>query len=211
MPLNENLDVKVRALTGSSTNETSLNAVKDSVSLGVKWVIHNTPDALLEPLATENEVTADGYSLTNTTVVRVRRGERQCEEVGFDQKAAMRDPNSLFFIPQTTKYPKYYIHNNKLFVLPVGNAYVLHIPNRIYDASTYTTTILGDFDNAVIKYAASLDAQALAAYHLETEEDIELANGASTMADKMYQAALAELTGHLSAKGFALQPQGQTE
>ena len=58
--MNENLDVKVRALTGSSTNQTSLNAVKDSLSLAVKWVIHNTPDALLEPLATENEVTADG-------------------------------------------------------------------------------------------------------------------------------------------------------
>ena len=123
----------------------------------------------------------------------------------------MRDPNSLFYIPQNTKYPKYYIHNNKLFVLPVGNAYVLHIPNRVYDESTYTTTIMGDFDNAVIKYAASLDAQALAAYHLETEEDLELANGASAMADRLFQAALAELTGHLSAKGFAMQPQGQTE
>ena len=70
---------------------------------------------------------------------------------------------------------------------------------------------MGDFDNAVIKYAASLDAQALAAYHLETEEDLELANGASSMADRLFQAALAELTGHLSAKGFAMQPQGQTE
>ena len=209
--MNENLRLKVRALTGSSTNETSLNAVKDSLSLAVKWVIHNTPDALLEPLATENEVTADGYALTNTTVIRVRRGERQCEKVSFDQKAGMRDPNSLFYIPQNTKYPKYYIHNNKLFVLPVGNAYVLHIPNRVYDESTYTTTIMGDFDNAVIKYAASLDAQALAAYHLETEEDLELANGASSMADRLFQAALAELTGHLSAKGFAMQPQGQTE
>ena len=209
--MNENLDVKVRALTGSSTNETSLNAVKDSISLAVKWVIHNTPDALLEPLATENEVTTDGYTLTNTTVIRVRRGERQCEKVSFDQKAGMRDPHSLFYIPQNTKYPKYYIHNNKLFVLPVGNAYVLHIPNRTYDASTYTTTIMGDFDNAVIKYAASLDAQALAAYHLETEEDLELASGASNMADKLFQAALAELTGHLSAKGFAMQQQGQTE
>ena len=209
--MNENLDLKVRALTGSSTSETSDNAVKDSISLGVKWVIHNTPDALLEPLATENEVTADGYALTNTTVIRVRRGERQCEKVDFDQKAGMRDPNSLFYVPQNTKYPKYYIHNNKLFVLPVGNSYVLHIPNRIYDGSTYQTTIMGDFDNTVIKYAASLDAQALAAYHLETEEDLELANIASSMADKLFQAALAELTGHLSAKGFALQPQGQTE
>ena len=211
MALNENLDVKVRALTGSSVNETSLNAVKDSITLGVKWVIHNTPDALLEPLATENEVTADGYSLTNTTVIRVRRGERQCEEVGFEQKASMRDPSSLFFIPQTTKYPKYYIHNNKLFVIPVGNAYVLHIPNRTYDASNYDKTIMGDFDNAVIKYAASLDAQALSAYHLEIEEDLELSAAASAMADKMFGAAMAELTGHLSAKGFALQPQGQTE
>ena len=209
--MNENLRLEVRALTGSSTNETSNNAVYDSISLGVKWVIHNTPDALLEPLATENEVTTDGYALTNTTVIRVRRGERQCEKVSFDQKAGMRDPNSLFYIPQNTKYPKYYIHNNKLFVLPVGNAYVLHIPNRVYDESTYTTTIMGDFDNAVIKYAASLDAQALAAYHLETEEDLELANGASSMADRLFQAALAELTGHLSAKGFAMQPQGQTE
>ena len=209
--MNENLRLKVRALTGSSTNETSNNAVYDSISLGVKWVIHNTPDALLEPLATENEVTTDGYALTNTTVIRVRRGERQCEKVSFDQKAGMRDPNSLFYIPQNTKYPKYYIHNNKLFVLPVGNAYVLHIPNRVYDESTYTTTIMGDFDNAVIKYAASLDAQALAAYHLETEEDLELANGASAMSDRLFQAALAELTGHLSAKGFAMQPQGQTE
>jgi len=209
--MNENLHLKVRALTGSSTNETSNNAVYDSLSLAVKWVIHSTPDALLEPLGTESEVTADGYSLTNTQVIRVRKGDRQCEKASFQQKAGMKDPNSLFYIPPNTKYPKYYIHNNKLFVLPVGNSYVLHIPNRTYDASTYTTTIMGDFDNAVILYAASLDAQALAGYHLETEEDLELHSAAMAMSEKFYRAAHSELGSHLSSKGFALQPQGQTE
>ena len=209
--MNENLDVRVRSLTGSTTVETTLNRVKDFISLGVKWVIHNVPSKVLEPLASENEVTADGYSITNTTVIRVRKGNRQCDEVPFSQKANMTDSESLFFVPITTKYPKYYTHKDKVFVVPIGNAYVLHVPNRTYDASTYTTTILGDFDNAVINYAASLDAAAMAAYHLETEEDIELVQLQQQMSKNYHDAARVELAGHLSAKGFALQPQGQTE
>jgi len=211
MPLNENLHLKVRALTGTSTDHTSNNALYDSISLAVKWVIHSTPDALLEPLGIENEVTADGYSIANTTIIRVRKGERQCEKVPFEQKASMKDSSSIFYIPPNTKFPKYYIHSNKLFVLPVGNAYVLHIPNRIYDASTYTTTILGDFDNAVITYAAYLDSQALATFYLENEQDLELYNAATLMAERFYKAAYSEISTHLSAKGFGLQPQGQTE
>ena len=208
--MNLNLEQQTRLLVSGKINgittEVSQDAMRDFLTRGAEHVIRTLPVKLLTAFATEVEVPSDGYALSSlrlSGVISVRRGNHICDRVPSDRKGKLTDPSSLFYIPPNTKNPVWYKHNGKIHVVPNGNAYVSYI--SLTDIASDVTDLFGELDDAVISYAASLASKVLYNYHVEVNEDVEMAQLHKANAGEFLQGANLAMQTYMSGQGFNLQ------
>ena len=209
--MNLNLEQQTRLLvsgkTTGITTEVPQDAMRDFLTRGAEFVIKSLPVKLLMPFATEVEVPSDGYSLSGLRLsgpISVRRGNHICDRVPSDRKGKLTDPTSLHYVQPNTKNPVYYEHNGKLHVVPNGNAYVSYV--SLTDVASDITDLFGELDDAIVSYAAMLASKTLYNFHVQVNEDMELAQLHKTNAQEFLQTSTVLIQSYMSGKGFNLQP-----
>jgi len=100
------LVAKTRAITKSTTNETSNVQVVDFLNNSAGYVISHIPKELLKSYATETTGVASstGISYGNNTVLGVRRGIYETVEVDKSEAAWLESGSGSYMIP-TVAFP----------------------------------------------------------------------------------------------------------
>ena len=212
----QTLESQVRQLISGSaygvTTEVPQNYIRDFLTRGVEYVIKFLPKELLLPFAAETSIPDAGLALKGlrlSGLINVRVGDNMCREVPADRKGKLIDSESLFYVRANTKNPVFYVFNGKVYVAPLasGAAYASHV--NVDDVSSDVTTLLGELDDAIVNYAASMASKSLYSYRVEVDEDMELAGLHKVNAQELMQAATIAAQTYLSGKGISGQPQTQ--
>ena len=166
---------QVRALSQTTTDETSDAEVVDFLNAGAIFLINSIPKDLLTFMAEDssNIVDGTGYDTLNDRVVMVRRNGIICDELPKEliyAHSGVLTETSLF--AGTAIFPKFYLLGGKLYIKPdptsqqPGVVSFIGIPTI---SSATTTTTLDELQNPMILYAAGLDAMAASALDRDWE------------------------------------------
>jgi len=161
---------KARAISGTTTSETTDTEVVDFLNAGAIYLINSMPKELLSFMGTDtaNITSSAGYDSNNDRVIMVRRNGIICDELPKERiyaHAGALTATSLF--AGSNIFPKFYILGGSIYIKPdpsVGApGVVTYIPKPSITSST-TTTDLDEIENPVILYAAALDSMAASSY-----------------------------------------------
>lgn len=162
--------LKTRALSQTTTNETSDIEVVDFLNAGAIFLINSIPKDLLTFMATDssNITSSAGYDHGSDRVVMVRRNGIICDELPKEHiyaHASALTATSLF--AGSTIFPKFYELGGKIFIKPNPSAVEAGVVSYIAIpsiTSSTTTTTLDEIENPMVLYAAALDAMAASAF-----------------------------------------------
>lgn len=160
---------KCRAITQSTTNETSIAQVIEFVSDGVGYVISHVPKELLSPYSTETSfTTSSGVAHGNNTVLGVRRGSYESIEVDKSEAGWLESGSGSYMIP-TAQFPKHYERGGVIFLKPnptTGTAgYLNYITAPTITSGT--SNALGNLEHIVVNRASGYDFKAMGSYFSE--------------------------------------------
>lgn len=109
---------RVRAITGSTTTQTSNIEVVDFLKAGSNYVVMSIPKELLWFSYTVTTFSSNaGVTVPQNTIISVMRNNRQCEQI----------PTAFSYVNSTTLtslyegstfFPKYYLQEGKVYVDP---------------------------------------------------------------------------------------------
>lgn len=161
---------QVRAITGSSTGETSNDEVVDLVRHGVRYVLSSLPITLSFPFASNSSSIASAVAITVDTnkLLTVERNSIDCVQVPESLSYEIGDSNSIHLA--TARYPAFYLTGNSIYVKPnptataTASAVIIDIPAKVTAITSTSTSSIGQFDNIVVKYGAALEYAALSGY-----------------------------------------------
>ena len=161
---------QVRAITKSSTNETTSDQVVDFIRSGTKYVLSSLPLVLAYPFAETSSgiTTGASISLDTNKVISVRRNGIPCKQVSADLAYDVVDSNSLHYAPN--RYPVFFLYGNELSIKPdpastaVGYVKFVDIVSIANSISSTDTSSIGQYDSIVVKYGAALDYMGLSGY-----------------------------------------------
>lgn len=165
---------RVRAISGSKTSETASKDVVSFLVSGATFTVNNLPQKVLWHFSksSTNITSSTGYDIDNDNILSVSRNGFECVEVPIEMKYAYASSvggspiNSLH--AASSLFPVYYKDKGKIFIKPdpiateAGEIQYIPIPSTITTSSR--SWEISTFDQAAIKYAASLDSKALANY-----------------------------------------------
>lgn len=170
---------KVRAITGSTTTETTDIQVVSFLNSGTSYAVSSIPNFLLRVFAAESsDISNDsGYTIVNTdAILEVLRDGATAEEVSISLKKQLSYVGSLD--EATSFFPKYFIQANKIYIKPapnasaVGNVVYISMPT-ISSTTDEGTVTYKQLLNIIINYAAFLDYNGLASYwRIQLENDL---------------------------------------
>ena len=207
------LESQVRILISGSTSgvttEVPQDYIHDFLTAGAEYVIKMVPKELLVPFSSETSIPDGGLALSGlrlSGLISVRVGDNICSEVPVSRKGKLTDSESLFYVRAGTKNPVFYKFNGKVYVAPLasGAAFAQHV--NIADVTSVITSLMGELDDAIVYYAASLASKTLYSYRVEVDEDMELAGLHKNSAQEFLQAATLSVQSYLSGKGLSTQP-----
>ena len=160
---------KVRAITKSTSTETSDAQLVYFAQAGANYVIMSIPKSMLWWLAEDgsNITDGNGQAASADVILEVRRNGIPCEIVSSDMSYQLSYSGSLF--EATAFFPKYYARTGKVYIKPDPTALAVGvitkvIPPTIAVATDWNTGIYRQIENLVILYAAAMDFMALANY-----------------------------------------------
>jgi HPt (histidine-containing phosphotransfer) domain-containing protein len=163
---------KVRAITKSTTTETSNTNVVEFLKSAAHFVLTGIPKELLWPLASNSDTITDGSGCTvySDTILEVRRNGIACDEIPNEYAYAHESALTVDSLHERTAiFPGYFTRSGKVYIKPdptVGSAgVVVYLPiptiSTTTDADSWT---FRRFSYIIIDYAASLDFMALSGY-----------------------------------------------
>ena len=163
MTIQAEIEAIVGSVLGSDATDTAGFCVE-----GVKYVTKAlaTNAAIRDRLtSSSNVVNNDGFTITNTVgLSSVNRKDasngrfRMCGRVSFNDSFNALDPDSIYFATKTD--PKYYINEDKVFILPVPTSDELGMIKHITPATSVTisgsviTNLSSEYIRGVVLYAA---------------------------------------------------------
>ena len=162
---------RVRAITGSTTTQTSNAQVSDFLLAGVKFVYSSIPKELMWPFATDgaNINNGSGQAVTSDTILGVRREGLECREIPLADAYAQESAYSGLTIKTlTATFPGYYIRAGTLYIKPDPDASNTGVITRLalptIDADTEDSWTLAVLDSPIIQYASCFDFKGCASY-----------------------------------------------
>ena len=165
---------RVRELSKSTTAQTQDAKVLQFVHDGAKFLLNSLPKQELWHVASESTaITSDsGYSVNTNVVLGVYRDGITCEQVSNEEAYAYSSAVTATSLKAASKiFPIWYEQTGKIYIKPAptgGESGKVILVDYESDVTTAASTWqLINIDGPAIKYAASLDAKAMAAYHLE--------------------------------------------
>ena len=170
---------KVRAITQSTTGETSNDEVVEFLSDGVGFLISHAPKELLSPYASEASfTTSTGVAHGNNVVLGARRGNYESQEVDKSEAAWLESGSGSYMIP-TDAFPKHYERGGFIYLKPnpgtTSPAYLNYIATP--SITTATSDVMGNLEPIVINRASGYDFKALGGYYSSSmRTEIGLAN-----------------------------------
>lgn len=164
---------QVRAITGSSTGETSNTEVQGFLQNGIRHVLTSLPVQLSFPFASDSSSITSAVAITIDTnkLLTVERDSIDCVQVPESLGYEIGDSNSIHLA--TTRYPAFYLTGNSIYIKPdpttaaTAKAIIIDIPAIVTSATTTATSSIGQYDHVVVKYAAYLDSNSMATYLLK--------------------------------------------
>jgi hypothetical protein len=161
---------KVRNITASATGVSLNSAIVEHLKAGVRYVLNYLPLSFSHAFASDSSsiTSATPIVLDTNKLISVARNSIECLKVPESLGYSIGDTNSIHLA--TARFPAFYISGKNLYVKPdptsaaSAKAVILDIPAKTALVTTGSSSILGYMDSAVIKYAAHLDANHLAAY-----------------------------------------------
>ena len=164
------LVAKTRAITQSTTNETSNAQVIEFLSDGASYLISHVPKELLRAYASETTgaTSSTGIAYGNNTVLGVRRGSYECEQVDKMDAGWLESGSGSYMVP-TAAFPKYYDRAGSIYIKPnpsstaIGYASLITVPTL----TSASATIFGNLEHIVVNRASGYDFKALGSYYSE--------------------------------------------
>ena len=162
---------RVRALTDSSTTQTSNAEVVDFLKSSINYVLMNIPKQLLWFAYTNASFTSStGVSIPQNTIISVRRGSYECDELPKEYTYAASTTLTSFY-KGSALFPKYYIRAGIVYTNPASTTgasgavtYVNISATLMTTAVTSTGITLSPLEGPLIYHAAGLDFTALAGH-----------------------------------------------
>jgi len=173
---------RVRAITGSSTAQSSHDAVLDALKSGAKYVLRSLPRGLLTEATTIHSISdGNGVNLEREWVLNVSRNNFPAIEQSYDEAyayyttALTTDGSVTSWFQATSVFPKYYygpsptLGNVGLFIKPdpstaaVGKIVHVEVPKLTTASSEWS---IDAYDIPAINYAAALDYRKLQSYYI---------------------------------------------
>ena len=168
---------RVRAITGSTTTQSTDANLVDFVEAGVKFVYTSIPKDLLWQFASDgaNIVDSSGQSPYSDTILGVRRNSIECDQIPLsDAYAQISTYSTLTYKEATAIFPVYYLQAGKVYIKPDPDASNVGVVTSLALPTVTTTTSdtwsLAIIDVHIINYASALDYKACASYWRKQSE-----------------------------------------
>ena len=162
---------RVRAITGSTTTQSTDTQVVDFLKSSCDFIINQIPKKLLWPVASNstNITDGNGFVCASDTIIDVRRNGLPCDEI--DNSLAYAHESALTvdsIFERTVIFPGYILRNGRVFIKPnptdsaVGIVTYVAFPTIVNDTQdTWTFRI---FNNIIFQYAAGFDYLTIGSY-----------------------------------------------
>ena len=162
---------RVRALTDSSTTQTSNAQVVDFLKSSVNYVLMSVPKQLLWFAYTNASFTSStGVSIPQNTIISVRRGSYECDELPKEYTYAASTTLTSFY-KGSALFPKYYLRAGIVYTNPASTTGAAGAVTYVNISATLMTTAvtssgitLSPLEGPLIYHAAGLDFTALAGH-----------------------------------------------
>lgn len=173
------LVAKTRAITHSTTNETSNDQVIEFLNDGTAFVISHIPKELLRPYSSETSFTSStGIASNNNVILGVRRGNYEAMKVDKSEAGWLESSSGSYMIP-TNEFPKWYERNGTIFLKPNPTTSTAGFMDSIImpTLTSASASVLGNLEHIVIDQASGYDYKALGSYYANSARtEIGLAN-----------------------------------
>lgn len=171
---------RIRALTNSTSTQTSDQAVVDFLKSGVGYILTNIPKEFLWFANSNTTFTSStGVTVPQNTIISVRRNGIECDKL--DEKFVYATAITLTSLyAGTTFFPKYYVEAGVVYTDPdpsgsaMGAATYVNLSASLMTSTVTSTGIaLSPVENPLIYHAAGLDFQGLAGFWSQLAGDAE--------------------------------------
>jgi len=171
---------RIRAISGSTSTQTSNAQVVDFLKSSVNYIIQSVPKDMLWFAYTDANLTSStGVVVPRNTIISVKRNGIECDELSNKFiYATVTTLTSLY--AGTTLFPKHYIKSGKVYIHPTpttGQAGVVTYVNLsstlITTSTSASDTTLLPLDAPFVNYAAGMDYVSLSGYWAQKAGDAQ--------------------------------------
>ena len=144
------LQARIADLIGTQSD---LDAVKDALTVGSRFIIDLMPDEVLEENSVEETVTTSGLDITDARVHYAHKNGYGARKVSARFKALVADSGSIYYAVPTD--PVQVVYGGKIYIYPSGGAvYKVDYPTISSVTATEITGIQDKLIQPIVYYAS---------------------------------------------------------